>query len=217
MGGSPTSQTTAQQQTQLESSQQQQQFDSQLMSIFQKQYATQSGTLNYLQGQLKPIIAQSEAGQGMSDAALNAMRTSATDQLSSQFQGAQAALNQNETSQMGGTNVLPSGTQGQLEAGLLTNEAQQKASTQNQITQYNQSLATSNLWNSFNVMSGTAAQMNPLGYASGATSGTGAVASGSSAQGSLQNSINSSYGSGLFGSLATGLGNGAGDTLGGMI
>lgn len=180
------------------------------MSLFQQQYATQSSTLQYLQNQLKPIVSDSENGQGMSTAALNAMRTSATDTISSQYQSAQQALNEQQAGQMGGTNVLPSGTRAQLDAGLLSSEAQTKAGTQNQITQYNQNLATSNLWNAFNVMQGNTAQENPLGYASAATGGSGAIASLSGAQSQLQNSITNANNSGFFGSLMNSLGSGLG-------
>jgi hypothetical protein len=214
MGGSPSSQTTAQQSADLAATQQQNAFDSSLMGIFQSQYSSQQNVLSYLQGIAKPIVAQSLAGQGMSNTALTAMRTSATDQLSSQYQSAQQALNVNEAGQMGGTNVLPSGVNAQEDASLLNSEAANKASTQNQITQYNQSLANSNLWNALNVMSGVGATMNPLGYASGATSGSGAVAGLSGAQASLQNSINSANNSGFFGSLATGAGGILGSSLG---
>lgn len=201
MGGGPSQATQEQQQVNLQASQQQLTFDSQLMALFNKQYQTQTNTLNYLQGQLKPIVANAEKGNGLSPAALTAMRTGATDTLSSQFQSAQQALNAQEAGQMGGTDVLPSGTRAQLESGLLTNEAEAKAGTQNQITEYNQNLATSNLWNAFNVIQGNTAQMNPLGYASSATGGSGTIAGLGGAQSSLQNSITQANNSSFFGTL----------------
>ncbi len=217
MGSGPTQATQEQQQADLTATQNQNAFDTQLMALFNKQYASQTSTLQYLQGQLKPIVAQSEAGEGMSPAALTAMRTSATDSISSGFQSAQQALNEQESGQMGGTNILPSGARAQLTAGLLSSEAQTKASTANQITEFNQNLATSNLWNAFNVLNGTAAQMNPLGYASSATSGSGSVAGLSSAQSSLQNSITTANNSGFFGSLANSLGSNIGGGISGSI
>lgn len=213
MGGGPSQQTQEQQQLQLESSQQQLQFNNQLMALFTKQYNTQQSTLQYLQGQLKPIIEQSEAGQGMSTAALNAMRTSATDALSSEYRNAQQALNQQEAQQMGGTNILPSGTRAQLDAALLNSEAEAKAGTQNQITEYNQNLATSNLWNAFNVYQGNTAMMNPLGYANAATSGGSTIAEGSNAQSSLQNAITNANNSSFFGQFMHGVAGGLGDAF----
>jgi hypothetical protein len=214
MGGGPTQATQEQQQANLTATENQNAFDTQLMALFNKQYASQTSTLQYLQGQVKPIVAQSEAGEGMSPAALTAMRTSATDSISSEYQSAQQALNEQEAGQMGGTNILPSGTRSQLTAGLLSSEAQTKAGTNNQITQYNQNLATSNLWNAFNVLSGTAAQMSPLGYASSATSGSGVIAGLSGAQSSLQNSITTANNSGFFGSLANSFGSSLGQGFG---
>jgi hypothetical protein len=205
-GGGPSQATQEQQQEDLSATQSQINFDNTLQTLFTQQYQNQTNVLNYLQNTLKPIIANSEAGNGMSQEAENAMRTSATDQLSSQYQSAQQALNATEAGQMGGNNVLPSGTEGQLDESLLNSEAQNKAATQNQITEYNQSLATSNLWNAINGLNGVSAQINPLGYASSATGGTSAVASASGAQASLQNSITNANNSGFMGSLMNGLG-----------
>lgn len=217
MGGGPSEATQQQQNLQLQSSQEQLQFNNQLMGIFTKQYQTQQDTLNYLQGQVKPIIAQSEAGQGMTTAAENAMRTSATDTIAAQGQAAQQALNAKEATQLGGTNVLPSGTSAELNAALLNSTAQQQSQAQNQITQYNASLANSNLWNALNVEGGFAAQQNPLGYAGAATGGSGAVAAGSGAQSNLQNSIANANNSGFFGSLGRSLGQGIGIGTAGLL
>ena len=215
MGGGASDATKQQQQLNLQATQQQMAFNTQLMALFSKQYANQQNILKYLQSITKPIVAQSLKGQGMSTAALNAMRTSATDTISSQFQSAQQALNAIEAGQMGGTNVLPSGTRAQLTAGLLANETQTKAGTQNQITQYNQSLANSNLWNALGVIGGTGATMNPLGYASSATGGSEAVAGLGNSQSNLQNAITQANASGFWGSFTRGFGSALGGTLGG--
>ena len=214
MGGGASSQTQQQQDVQLASSQEQLQFNNQLMGIFTKQYQSQQNVLSYLQNQVKPIIAQAEAGQGMSPAAEAAMRSQATDTISGEEQQAQQALNQREAQQMGGTNVLPSGVNAQLDAALLDSAARQRSGAQLGITQYNQNLANSNLWNGLNVMSGNAAQMNPLGYAGMVNQGGGTIAEGSTAQGNLQNSITQANNSSFFGTLgrsfASSLGSGFG-------
>lgn len=214
MGGGPSQATQEQQQVQLQSSQQQLQFNNQLMALFNKQYASQQNVLNYLQGQVKPIIARSEAGQGMSAAAEAAMRTSATDTIAGNEQAAQQALNQREAQQMGGSNIMPSGVNAQLDAALLDSAARQQSGAQLGITQYNQNLANSNLWNSLNVMSGNAAMMNPQSYAGEATSGSGAVASGSGAQSSLQNSITQANANSFGGSFMKSLGGAMGGFIG---
>src|SRR5450631_4191606 len=63
--------------------QQQMNFDSQLMTIFQAQYGKQSAITDYLTKQMEPQI--SAGGQGYSAQDLAAMRTSATDTISNQF------------------------------------------------------------------------------------------------------------------------------------
>lgn len=147
--------------------QQQQQFDSQLMGIFQSQYGNQTNTLNFLKGQLQPII--SKGGQGYSPQDLAAMRTQATDNLSQQFQGAQKAIN--ATEQRG----LPSGVNAQVSGSLMAQEAEQQAAAQNEITQANESLKNATYWQAINALNGNAVEANPLGYASSATSGNNAV------------------------------------------
>jgi hypothetical protein len=216
MGGGASQETQEQQQVQLQSSQQQLQFNTQMMALFQKQFASQQNVLNYLQSITKPIVAQSLKGQGMSTPALNAMRTSATDTLSSQFQSAQQALNATEAGQMGGTNVLPSGTRAQLNAALLASEAQSKAGAQNQITQYNQDLANSNLWKSLNVISGVGNTTDPLGYAGAFNQGGATIAQGSGAQSQLQNAITQANNSSFFGTLGRSFAGSLGQSLGTM-
>lgn len=214
MGGGASSATTEQQNLTNEATQQQMTFDQQMMQLFQKQYGNQQAILQYLDKNLQPIIQSSLKGQGMSPAALAAMRSQATDVISGEEQQAQQALNQREAQQMGGTNVLPSGVNAQLDAALLNQAAQQRSSAQLGITQYNQNLANSNLWNAINAYQGNAAQMNPLGYAGAATSGSGAIAGLSGSQASLQNSITQANNSSFFGTLgrsfASSLGSGFG-------
>src|ERR1700693_4538937 len=64
--------------------QQQATFDSQLMSIFNQQYATQKSSLAYLPGKMQPII--DAGGTGYDPATLASMRTSATDTNAQQYQ-----------------------------------------------------------------------------------------------------------------------------------
>ncbi len=148
--------------------QQQMTFDSQLMNIFQQQYGSQSQITKYLTSQLEPNI--SAGGQGMSPAALAAARTQSTDTLSNQFQGAQRAINATQQRD------LPSGVNAQVSGSLMAQEAEAQSAGQNQITSQNEAIKQANYWNSINALSGNAAQINPLGYAGGATSGGNTVA-----------------------------------------
>lgn len=180
---------------------QQQQFDQQLMNIFQQQYGKQSAITDYLTKQLEPVI--SKGGQGMSPDALAAARTSATDTLSNQFQGAQRAVNATEQRD------LPSGVNAQVSGSLMAQEAEQQSAAQNTITANNEALKQANYWNSINALSGNSAQINPLGYAGGATSGTNAVSNASQAV----TSANGPTLGAIFGSIA----GGAGSALGGYF
>lgn len=208
MGG-PSAATKAQQQVNLEASQKQLQFDDQLMELFQKQFASQKNVLDMLQNFSQGIIQQSMEGKGFTPATEAAMRTSATEGLTNEFQNAQAALNQ-ELKTSGSADV-PSGVTGGLETALLNSEAQAKAGAQRDITVQNASLANSNLWNAFNVLNGVSAQTNPLGYSSAATGGSGAVAGLGSAQSNLQNAITNANNSSFFGKVTSGLANAIGN------
>lgn len=218
MGGA-SSATKKQQAVTLEASEQQLAFNTQLMSLFQSQYATQKSTLDFLQGVLKPVITQAEAGQGYSTAELNAMRTSANDTLSENFQNAQAALNQ--TLKTSGDANVPSGVTAGADAALLNSEAIAKSQAQNAITVQNAEVARSNLFGAVNALQGNAAQVNPLGYSSAATGGSGTIAGLGNAQSNLQNAITSANSNSFFGklggSLATSLGSGIGSALTGGL
>src|SRR5579859_4975601 len=144
MGGGASSATKQQQQLTLQQTQQQMAFNTQLMSLFQQQFAAQKSTLDFLKGVMTPVITQALAGKGFSDEQLTAMRTSATDQLSGNFQNAQAALNQVLRSS-GNANV-PSGVTVGADTALVNSEAQAQAGTQNQITIANAEQARSNLF-----------------------------------------------------------------------
>ena len=205
MGGA-SSATKQQQGVNLAASQQQLSFDNTLQTLFQKQFASQQNILQQLQATMKPVIANAQAGNGFSPAELAAMRTSTTDQLSTQEQNAQAALNQ--TLKANGDSNVPSGVTVGANEALQNQEFQANANAQNNITVQNAQQANSNLFNAANVFNGVAAQDNPLGYASSATAGTGAVAATGESQGALQNSITSANNNSFFGKLETGIATG---------
>lgn len=158
----------------------QQTFDTSLQNIFTQQYATQKANLDYLTAKLKPQI--DAGGTGYTPQQLASMRTAATDTNSVQFQNAQAALNNTVSQRSGGSKLTGvSGATTEANAALLNSAAQTEAGSQEQITAQNANLQQSNYWNAINTLNGVAAQNNPLGYASSATAGTGAVANASQA------------------------------------
>jgi hypothetical protein len=214
MGG-PSQATKDQQQVTLQSSKQELQFQSQLMSLFQQQFSDQKGVLDFLQGTLKPEIAKAAAGEGFSPEALAAMRTSSTDTTAAQFQNAQAALNQ-ELKTSGSSNV-PSGVTVGADTALLTEAAKAQAGGQRQITLANANQAQNNFWNSINALNGVSAQINPLGYAGSASGAGGTVAGLGGAQSGLQNAITNAGNSSFFGQLGSGLAKGLGSGLAGAL
>lgn len=182
---------------------QQMQFSQQLMQVFQTQFGRQSAILNYLTGVMKPQVAA--GGEGYSPAALNAMRASATDNISNEFNHEQQALNEREFAQ--GGRDLPSGVNAQINAGLGAEEAAQKAGAENQITLANEDLKQKNYWNAVNVLNGNAAQFAPNSYANSANQGSGEVAN-------LSQAVTAANQSQLLGALG-GIAGGAGSAIAG--
>lgn len=178
-------------------------FDSSLQNIFTQQYATQKSNLDYLTAKLKPQI--NAGGTGYTPEQLASMRTSATDTNSAQFQAAKAALQESISQRSGGSKLTGvSGASTEADAALLNSAAQTEAGSQEQITAANANLQQSNYWNAINTLNGVAAQNNPLGYASSATAGTGAVANASQAY----TSSNQSQLLGALGGVASGAASG---------
>lgn len=176
--------------------QQQAAFNTQLMSVFQQQFATQKNTLDYLKAKMQPMI---DNPTGLSAEGLAAARTANTDQYSAAYQNAQQALNRKMVT--AGESELPSGVGAQLNAALFNAEAADKATGQNQITMQNEQLKQQNYWNAVNALSGVATQNNPLGYANSATAGSGAVAN-------LSQAVTAANGPG-WGSIVGGIAGGA--------
>lgn len=187
-------------------------FTQTLMGIFQQQYQNQSAVLSYLKGKMQPIIDQ--GGIGYDTATLNSMRTSASDTNAQQFQNAQRALQNRISAGSGGSKLVGvSGAATQDIAALEAAGATQEAATQNEITQANANLKQQNYWDAINVLNGTAAQYNPLGYTSAVTGGSNAVSG-------LSQAVTASQQSGLMGALGGvigGIASGGTGSIGGAI
>ena len=156
-------------------------FNQTMQTIAQTQFAKQQSTLDFMTSKLQPMI---NNPTGMSDAALAAARTSATDQNAAAYQNAQKTLQGNQALKSGD---LPSGVNAQLSGALLSEKAASDAASQNQITMQNEQLKQSNYWNSMNALNGVSALNNPAAMAGNATSGAGAVAN-------LSNAVTASSG-----------------------
>lgn len=182
---------------------QQMQFQGQLMQIFQQQFGQQSDMLNFLKTNLEPQITKPT---GYSDEAKAAMRASATDNISGQYDNATKAL-QNVQFARGGRD-LPSGVD-EMQAGALKGaQAKDTADALNTITLNDENLKQNNYWNAMNVLSGNvASQYNPLGYSSSATNAGNSVAG-------LSQAYTASKQSQLLGALG-GIAGGVGTALAG--
>ena len=212
MGGASQA-TKQQQQLELQQTQQTMAFDQQLMGMFTQQFQNQQNQLNFLKGVMQPVISQAQTGQGFSDQALAAMRTSATDTISGQFANAQQALNQ--TLRTSGDANVPSGVTVGADTALLNSAAQQQAGAQNNITLASAQQAQSNLFNAANVLNGVAAQNSPNALMSGSLEGGSTVASLGSSQAALQNAITQANSNSFFGKLSSSFAGALGNTLGG--
>lgn len=171
---------------------------SELRSLFYRQYYSQTAKLAFLNNQMRTAISNP---QGFSPQALAALRATATDTIATNFQHAQAALNEREA-QTGGLD-LPSGVNAQLAEGLYAQEAQQQAAAHNQIELQNEDLKNQNYWRAVQTLSGVAQQEAPERYLSGALDASAGVGSLADA---ATKANQSGFGSQLEGSIASGLG-----------
>jgi hypothetical protein len=207
-GGSPDK-------TMEEEEQEQVTYDQQLMGIFTNQYNTQQAQLQYLQGQMEPMI---NNPTGYNANQLTTLRTQATDTNSAQFQQAEMALNNQVVDNSGGSKLTgAAGATEESDAALLNSEAQTQASSQDQITEQNAQLQQENYWNAVNALNGVAAQEAPLGYASAESNSANSAANASEANSehikATSSSIMSALG-GAIGGAAGGLFQGAGNAGG---
>jgi hypothetical protein len=175
-GGDPTAQANEQLQNQ---------FDQQLMGIFNNQYQNQTGILNFVKSQIEPMV--QAGGTGYTPAQLTSLRTGATDTNAEAYQQAQAALNEQTQQASGGSKLTGvAGATSENIAALDNAEAQTNAASQESITQADANLAQQNYWAGINTLAGNAAEVNPLGYSSAVQNGATAVSSDSKANSESQ-------------------------------
>lgn len=152
--------------------QQQVDFNKSLQAVFQAQYGDQKAILDYLNPILKSYISNP---QGVTPAALTAMRTSASDTIAQQGANAKQAVQATEAAKGGGTG-LPSGVEAQIEGQMAVGQAAQQSAAQNDITKYDESVRQSNFWNATAALSGNAKMLDPTAYAGTANQGSGELA-----------------------------------------
>lgn len=180
-------------------------FSNTLQAAFAKQFGAQTDVLNFLKGKLQPMI---DNPTGLSPQALATMRSSAINNTATTYQNALKAT-QARTAGEGGPTGLPSGVQAQIQGQLGGQQASSEADQLNQIQMQDESLKQQNYWNAVNAENGIAAETNPLGYASDATTANSDV-------GALGAAFKQSQQSQLLGALG-GLAGGVGTAVGGYF
>jgi hypothetical protein len=186
-------------QTQL--AKQQAAFYKELQGVFGKQFAQQTGILNFLQSTLKPLI---EHPVGYSAAEEAALRTQASETTTGQFEN--AARNFQERSFILGGRELPSGALLAGLGGLEGMRAISEAGGQREISLQNEALKRQNYWNAVSALGGVAGMQNPLGYAGSATGAGSAAVQGGQSAFSMWNQVNQSPWARVLGGVLGGLG-----------
>lgn len=178
-------------------------FTSKLTNLFSTQFGAQSQALNFLSGKMTSMMANPT---GFTAGAMAAMNTAATTGVANNYQQAETASKE-AAAQQGG-NGLPSGVQAQIAGQNANAAAQTESAAQNQIQLANAQQQQQNYWNAASEENQVAGLENPLGYASAASGGYGALSGLVNADTAAQNS---SFG----GVMQTALGSAAGSFFGG--
>ena len=191
-----------------------------LIDDYMQQFQNQSNITRSLQIAAMPLLQGGINQYGFSPQEDTSIRTQASDSIAQGQANAQTALNENLAARGGGNAVYGSGAEGQLEAGLLANAANQQAQTSNQITQAGYAQGRQNFLSAAGILSNDASLINPLGFA-GATTGAGSAAFNSANivnqqntawQGALGGVIGGALGS-FLGPIGTSLGSQVGGAI----
>jgi hypothetical protein len=175
-------------------------FTNTLQANYSKQFAAQTAVLAHLTKTLDPMI---DHQTGYSPEALAAMRTSATEGVTTAYDNAEQAT-QNRQFALGGRD-LPSGVSAMELGSLEGGKASNIAGAQRQITLQNEQQKNANFWNAINAEQGNSAQMNPTNAADAANSGSNSVANLSGAyQASKQSQLMGVLGAAIGGAATLG-------------
>lgn len=143
-------------------------FYSNLLQSYSQQFAGQTSILNSLTNSFTPTLEAGPGQFGFTPQETSALRTGASDQISSAFQGAKIAQQNNAANAGGGNAFLPSGASAQLSSAISNSSASELSRTQNQITQAGYAQGNADYNTAAQMLSGTASLYNPTGYANAA-------------------------------------------------
>lgn len=155
----------------LDSEKAQASFTKTLQAAFTKQFANQQDVLNLLKTTLTPQLTNPT---GIDAATKTAMNSQVINQSATDTQNAIKA-SQAISASHGGATSLPSGVDAQITGQIVASGNAEKDQGLTSVQQQDAQLKEQNYLAAINGINGVASQINPLGYASGANSGSDAV------------------------------------------
>jgi len=189
-----------------QNAQAQEQFYSTLTSNYNSMFSNYTSSLDFMQGQLKPIIQAGPGQFGFSGGETAALRSGATQTTAAEYGQAAKAVGEKMATAGGGNTYVPSGAATQVQASLASAGAGQEAGAQNQITEAGYQQGQQNYWSALGGYAGV--MPNPNSF------GSTAVGGGQAASSAIQTEIQADQG--WMGALGGALG-GAGSALGGYL
>jgi hypothetical protein len=147
---------------------QEQSFSSTLQSNYAKNFGAQSADLSALNNIFTPIAEAGPDQQGFGPQELAAMNTTAGEGVGQNYAKATQSLNAGLAARGGGNEVLPSGAETQLKAGLASAGANQMSQEQLGITKANYDQGRANFGNATAGLNALAEEYNPNQIASSA-------------------------------------------------
>jgi hypothetical protein len=150
-------------------------FDQTLQTDYSQTFAQNQQILSNLNSVLQPIVNAGPNQQGFSPEELSTLNTQATEGNAQGYNQAVEAAAQQENTQGGGTTLLPSGVNAQINAGIASAAEGNLANEKLGITQANYAQGQQNWETALSGEESVAAGEAPLGYASATTSANSAA------------------------------------------
>ena len=196
----------------------QQGFMQTLQSDFGTAFSGQQNILNGLTKSLQSTLAAGPSQYGFSQPETTALNTLATSGNAQQYQNAKAAAGEAAAAAGGGGAVLPTGSQGETQAQIAQNAAQQQSNSLLGIQEAGYRQGSANYNEAVSGLNSTARIEDPNGLA-GSSNTAGENAFGSATQINKENQAASPWGQvgGLVGSLAGSFLGPVGSSLGGAL
>lgn len=187
--------------------QQQQEFSNELMSSYSQALGENQTLLKSLQTTLQPILSAGPSQEGFSSKEVSALRSSAQDNIATNFQHAEIAAQNNGVANEQGV-FTPNGATEALQGEVGVSAAQELSREESAITQDDYAQGSKNFWGAEGALAGVAGQYNPNAYASVANTGSEAASQTANEITQDQNSWMNTLTGALGGIAGTALGNG---------